>query len=175
MNDLVAQWSDYRFTTGTLLSAIALLVSLAAVMAVSVRFTLPAFRRDTTSCAAGPEALTDLDSVFVWMQLRGARTASLVLAAGMRGREGQAMTVQIPTDSVATVWVETTDARGNRSCPSNYVGVNLTVGVPPFVRANAPDSEWFDVTGRRITAPRAPGVYFLRRGRGHVRSVVVIR
>lgn len=152
-----------------------MLLAFLAVIAEEVIFTLPAFNRGETTCAADGDPLTDLDSVFVWMQPRGARTASLVLAARVRGLEGQAMTVQIPTDSVATVWVETADLHGNRSCASNHVGVNLTVGVPGFPHVTPPGSEWFDVAGRHVQAPHTPGVYFLRRGRGNVRSIVVIR
>jgi hypothetical protein len=149
---------------------------LAIVLAAVVHFTLPAFEADTTggftSCAAGPRACTDLDSVFVWVQPRGTLSAVLAYKASVRGQEGLQVQVVIATDSVATVWAVTQDLYGNRSCPSNLVGVNLVVSVPP---ATAPPKlEWFDVAGRRLAEkPTAPGVYYWRRGRERGVQVVL--
>lgn len=141
---------------------------LAVLLAATVRFTLPAFDADTTGgvrgCPAGPQPCTDLDSVFVWLEVRGSHRPQLVYAAAVRGREGELLEVPIATDSVATVWAITRDVAGNRSCASNHVGVNLVTGVPPAVVP--PALEWFDVAGRRLRKkPTAPGVYFWRRGR----------
>lgn len=141
---------------------------LAIVLAAVVQFTLPAFEADTTggftSCSAGPRACTDLDSVFVWVQARGTLSAAMVYKASVRGQEGLQVQVPIATDSVATVWIVTQDLYGNRSCPSNLVGVNLVLSVPPA--AAPPKLEWFDVAGRRLAEkPTAPGVYYWRRGR----------
>lgn len=143
-------------------------VPLAVLLAATVRFTLPALDADTTGgavlCAAGPRTCADLDSVFVWIETRGSRSPRQILAANVRGREGQPFEAGVPDDSVATVWVVTQDIAGNRSCPSNHVGLNLVASVPPA--AAAPALEWFDVAGRRLAAmPTAPGVYFWRRGR----------
>ena len=85
------------------------------------------------------------------------------------------MSVEVPTDSIATVWVQTSDAAGNRSCESNYVGVNVTAGVPPAPFPTQPSAQWFDVAGRRIRPPGVPGVYFVRLGRGRPAHAVVIR
>jgi len=142
---------------------------LAIVLAALVHFTLPTFDADTTGtavlCSASPvNACHDLDSVFVYLQVRGSTREQLVHRASVRGREGELLEVAIATDSVATVWAITKDVAGNTSCRSNHVGVNLVAGVPPA--ATPPALEWFDVAGRRLREkPTAPGVYFWRRGR----------
>lgn len=141
---------------------------LAIVLAAVVRFTLPTHDADTTggftSCAAGQHACTDLDSVFVWVQERWKLSPTMVYKASVRGQEGLQVLVPIATDSIATIWAVTKDLFGNRSCPSNLVGVNLVAGVGPAMAP--PRIEWFDVAGRRLhEKPTAPGVYFWRRGR----------
>lgn len=141
---------------------------LAIVLAAVLRFTLPAADADTSrtaaSCAPGTAPCRDLDSVWVWQQLRGRSSAELLWSARVRGREGEPLEVAVPTDSIATLWVVTSDTTGNHSCPSNFVAVNLVAGVTP---ASAPPVlEWFDVAGRRLPGkPSVPGVYFWRRGR----------
>lgn len=146
-----------------------MLANLAIVLAAVVRFTLPGFDADTSAagnrCAASPvNVCRDLDSVFVWAQVRWNPRAVLVYQARVRGLERQPVELPVAIDSVVTIWAVTRDTLGNFSCPSNAIALNLVAGVVPA--AEAPPLEWFDVAGRRLPGkPSAPGVYFWRRGR----------
>lgn len=151
--------------------------AVASLVTSAVIFTLPSSNADTALCSdpVAPTQLTDLDSVFVWMQVRWNPRAELVLAASARGLEGSRMVVQIPTDSIATVWVSTTDIHHNASCASNTIGVNLVAGIPGLPPAAMLGLQWFDVAGRSIPRPTRQGVYFARRGKAKATHVVVVR
>ena len=146
--------------------------SLSVLLAVTVAFTLPRFNVAATGCLAGTTPMTDLDSVFVWMQPQGATKPSLAYKASVRGMEGAPLQVSLATSSVATVWVVTKDRSGNLSCDSNLLTVNATTDVQGGPAAKA---EWFDVFGRRVRPPVSPGIYMVRRGRGPATRVVVVR
>jgi hypothetical protein len=149
--------------------------STASAQTASVSFTLPSTEADTSRSGDrchGFEPLRDLDSVFVWYAPRYQRPR-IILRESVRGREGQRMAAPLPAVEHATVYVVTADTAGNRSCPSNYLGVNPpSVGVPHSPPALA--EEWYDVAGRKLRErPSGPGVYFVRAGKA--RKVVVLR
>ena len=149
------------------------MLGLAVALLVGIAYVLPTMQADTTRmCAASADPLHNLDSLFVWAQPVGEREPYLVVAlGGMHGLEGQLLTTGWNEPRVCTVWVETQDANGHRSCPSNLVGVNLTLSVPPGL-ARPSRARWYDVTGRHLDKPGPRGVYFVRDTTG-VRRVVV--
>ena len=148
---------------------------LAIVLSAVASFHLPAFDAvDTLPCVTSSNPNTDLESCFVMAQLRGSKTATVVARLYVAGMQGQLDSVFIPIDAPASVWVYTTDHAGNRSCDSHVMGINVppTLGVPPDATTVA-RTQWFDVAGRRVAKPNAPGIYYWRRGRDRGVSVLV--
>lgn len=142
------------------------------VVAAVLRLTLPAF--DALGCyEASPVPLRDLDSLFVFARARYADSDSLVYARCVRGLEGQEVAFELAIEWTCSVWAVTSDLVGNRSCPSNFVGLNVPAAVEPGESARD-STEFFDVSGRRVRHPLPPGVYFRRRA-GVVSKTVVLR
>lgn len=135
-----------------------LLVSGTALTAGTLYFTLP--ERN----ASGPGAcddtglpLTDLSIVRLYGQGQG-DTVSL-LASHAAGQPGAADSFSVAPDARPwTFWVTTVDMAGNESCLSNPVqlGGGASVDIPPD------GVRYYDVAGRRVNRPTAPGVYFWR-------------
>lgn len=142
------------------------------VVSVVLRLTLPAFDA-LGGCEASLVPLRDLDSLFVYARARYATCDSLVYARCVRGLEGQEVVLDLAIEWPCSAWAVTSDIAGNRSCPSNVVGLNTPAAVEP--RESPRDStEFFDVSGRRVRRPLPPGVYFRRRV-GVVTKTVVLR
>jgi hypothetical protein len=150
---------------------------------LSLNFTLPNEQARTDSIyqnlsiCSGESflPLTDLDSVFVRANLYPpARLDILLYSAPVRGLEGQAYTVNLYLQDAdyGTIWVVST-RRGNRSCPSNPYNFNWPLSVLGEHYRKAAVL-FYDLQGRRISAPTTPGIYFGRPpGRGTKRIVVV--
>ena len=127
----------------------------------TVQGTLPAFVAGNGACLGTGHPMDDLDSLQAWFQRSGSRTPQIAIAASVRHMEGQRYSTTIPTLEVATTWWITKRLVSGWSCPSNYVGVNLRLDVPPGTPV---PSQYFDVAGRRLSRrPTMHGVYFVRR------------
>jgi hypothetical protein len=156
-------------------------VIVALVLAAAVRLTVPSASADTLDGAllcTGSRPTADLDSLWLWMQVRHNPRPKLVASMRVRGMEGREVVLDVPTDSVATVWAVTSDTAGNRSCPA-YGIVNATLdtprGWPKTPPAPPPAPEWYDLAGRRLhQRPTMPGVYFERIG-GSWSRIIVLR
>ena len=104
---------------------------------------------DTTVVHGWPLSLATLE---IWWAPRWG-TFSKIREKYVRGLEGQRDSVQVPSDTAATVYLVARDSTGNRACPSR----TRTVGIPP-VSVPPPPSvtwrrpAWFDVEGRRLPA-----------------------
>jgi len=107
----------------------------------------------------------------------GARWGSyrLLRVKNVAGLEGQRDTIQVPDDTLATVYLVAVDAAGNRAVcgsPPYTVGARVGVGssVPPT--RDGP-LQWYDIAGRRLAGkPKKTGVYW-EIGRGRRRVIVV--
>lgn len=160
----------------------------AIALAIVVSFTLPDSNAAVDSvgrsvtwpfvCDRGSFLLSDLDSAFVWVQSYAHPQSYVARALGVRGLEGEPCSVAIP-DADTTggqVQVVTSDRAGNRSCGSNVVllhggALEAPRGPPPL---ESGPSRLYDLSGRRVQPPLAPGVYFERHASG-VQRIVVIR
>lgn len=80
------------------------------------------------------------------------------------GREGQSDTFYVDVGPGGHAYVTTTNAIGE-SCAGNEIylpGTQIT-GIetePPA--SKTPEYEWFDLQGRKVTAPEASAIYFRR-------------
>lgn len=140
----------------------------AAVLLTSLVFTIPYFT--SGQC----DSLTKLPAAAATLKIYwGARYSPwrLLRTEGVRGREGARHVFSVP-DSEGTVYVTVTDLGGNEGCPSNHITVNIPPTAVSPTQENAA-AEWFDVAGRKIDAPRAPGVYFVRRN-GQTRKAIML-
>lgn len=148
---------------------------LAAILAaVLVTSTVPFHKQGDSGCSSWGPVIADMDSGMTWYQVSGTKTPILADAVSLRGKEGMAWDTNVPTTSVATVWRVTKRIGGSWSCPSNFIGINLTVSVPP-TRLRLPEM-WFDVLGRPMQkAPTTPGFYLHRRADGTVGKDAVTR
>ena len=149
-----------------------------AVLALTVRLTLPVFDADSTGCAPGVAPCTDLDFLVAEAQpVCPAGPMRRVAALSVRGREGERLTLNLPlsADSAYSVRVWTADTTGNRSCP-----VWLAVGPWPLMverRAATQVGPWHDVAGRRVGKHLCdlPSGVYLRRVGTRVERVALIR
>lgn len=141
---------------------------LAIILATSLSFYLPTSLATSGDCRADSTAMTDLDSVFVWYQVRYNPVRHLAYMANVAGMEGQPMVVPIATDSTVTAFVATQRRNGNRSCEA-AITLNAPTSVVPETTERV---QWYDIAGRRIEKPSHPGVYF-RKQTGRVRVVTI--
>ncbi len=131
---------------------------------VTFTFHLPAFNA-ADSCGAAFTPLDDLESCFVYQQVRH-QPPRIYSRSYVRGMEGLPFSFAAPDALAATYYVTTTDRAGNPSCPSAIVQVGGAVSVPPPVLIPpVPPEVWFDVQGRRVSSLDTPGVYHSSRGR----------
>jgi hypothetical protein len=137
---------------------------------VTFSFHLPEMEA-ADSCRAPVTQLDDLESCYVWQQVRY-QQPRIFERRGVRGLEGQLQSFTAPDTVEALYWVETADSAGNRvrfgsACPPNVVQVAFTTDVPqnPTPAAPAPPREtWYDVAGRKVSSTKLPGVYWSNRG-----------
>ena len=101
-----------------------------------------------------------MGSVEIWWGPRYS-TFRLLRVKNVDDREGERDTLEIPSDTLASLYLVAVDAAGNRSCPGNAITVNGRVGVDPVTSLEA--VRWFDVMGHRVAPnPKTPGIYFRR-------------
>ncbi len=85
----------------------------------------------------------------IYWHARWAPASRLLREKLVGGREGQDDTLQVPSDTIATVWVTAVDSAGNESCASNLETVNLPpTGVESPTWCIGDQYRWFDVAGR---------------------------
>jgi hypothetical protein len=141
---------------------------------------VPAAQDTTGYRCIGVMSLRDLDHIDVhsiprWAYLSATTTPdTVVLRIDARGKEGRIQTCTINTDTLMVVYVTAVDSVGNVSCPSRSIVLNLPTTSVPVTPSPTESVTWYDILGRRISAPTKPGVYFKRVGKGK-RSVVIFR
>lgn len=162
----------------------------AVVLAAGLDLTLPCTERpDTIPCemqmTVVPNALHDLDSLFVVGYARGWATVQETLARlDVHGLECQHYHVSLDTLMRPFVANVVTCDRAfpvrNCACLSNAVPLNFgdLTGVPPI--GTPLERRWFDIAGRRLAEPpHRSGWYAVRWFRGHElvasRDTVVLR
>lgn len=131
-------------------------------------FTLPRFNGGP-ACTTGETPLTDLALV----RLYGAACGGPVIKLSEHPVYIPGATDSFTVSSDCTplsLWVTTVDASGNESCLSNAVQLGGGAGVEPTAGTAV---RWYDVAGRRVAAPVAPGIYFWRDGPRTGRIVVL--
>jgi hypothetical protein len=143
-----------------------------ALLVTLVTFTLPWNLAGPNPCTQTGATMSDLDSVKVSYLVSGTLDERVAFAGPVHGQEGQSMTVDVPTTAPATVWVQTKRPLSRWSCASGMIGVNLTLDVPV---SHVRELDWYDVTGRKITPPTKPGLYWKRWRGERIGHVIVIR
>lgn len=171
----------------TMLGLLALLVSLPAA-AKTLFFITPSYD-NTDTIACGPDytrPLMDLDRVTLYGSMRWAPQIRLLAQKRLFLPGVRESVSWSDSGQIWTCYVTFTDEHGNESCPSNYVTVNATTGVPPQQTQN-----WqvYDILGRRLggingvtqeraialTRLRPPGIYLLRSAANVKLRLVVAR
>jgi hypothetical protein len=128
---------------------------------VTLSMTLPHLAADS-ACGTSADPVA-LESMFVWTQEPVMETLPhRAWASRVAGLEGQPYTVTVDIPEGGIAWATTTTADGAESCPSN-------VALPPVLAvplvSHPKPSAWFDLQGRRVVGPPAPGIYFRPRQR----------
>lgn len=141
-----------------------------AVVAASIIVTLPSFEASPTDCSP-VGVLRDL--MLVRLYGRAPSGGPVLLAEEVAaGREGARDTLQFDLGGRSwEVWATAVDSAGNESCPSDLIHVE-PLGAPAF---GSDRSQWFDLAGRRVSRPTAPGVYWRRDSAGRSRKVFMVR
>lgn len=136
-----------------------------------LRFHLPTHNAaGPGSCETGEEPLVDLSIVRLYGA--GAGEPVRLLDEHPAGAPGAPDSFAVETDGRPwTFWVSSADSSGNESCLSDPVQLGGGLAVEPA--PDGPAVRWYDVTGRRVKRPTAPGVYFWRDGARSGRSVVL--
>jgi len=118
---------------------------------------------------------TRLATLRVYWQTRWNGERRLWFERAIAGREGQRDSIEVPRDTVATVWVSTVDQAGNESCLSEPAWAGCCVGVEEIARP-PPEVLWYDVAGRVYhSRPTRSGVYWERGGIQGKRKLVIFR
>lgn len=134
---------------------------------------------DTTEIHQG----TRLGTTRIWWWPRWSLAPVLLREKSAAGLEGRTDTVQVPSDTIATVFLTVVSAGGVESCRSNMVTVNAPLAVEGG--GVVVPTTWYDVTGRRLrdldglslaeVRGRAPsGILYLRSGSIR-RTIAVVR
>lgn len=141
------------------------------LLALTLTWTNPSMKADSSSCYGTQVPLTDLDKVHIEAHERWSSAPAIVLELDETGREGQSRSYDlvIPNTNQWTIMLWCTRKNGVRSC-TTVRGINQTLDVTPV----QPVVRWYDVAGRKIDRPTAPGVYFKVVGETS-RRIIVIR
>jgi len=147
------------------------ILTVALVSGSVLYFTLPTHNAGAPgACDEGDAPLTDLAAVRLYGAGQG-DTVSL-LAWHAASVPGAADSFPLTPDARPwTYWITTLDLAGNESCPSNCIQLNGSADVSP--QEPGPNARYYDVAGRRVSRPSAPGIYFWRDGPRSGRVVVL--
>lgn len=144
-------------------------MALALLLATTLNYTIPVW--EATGCDSlvvvcdslgacqeirSPERM---GAVEVWWGVRYGEFR-LLRVKDVVGREGERDTLEVPSDTLASVYLVAVDLAGNKSCASRTITVNGRVGVEEGQPKPLPVGLWYDIAGRRIPKPTTPGVYF---------------